>query len=219
MTTKDYSDQIKFFDPATVGFPVHVIGAGGIGNMIILLLAKMGIPEIEVWDDDYYELRNGPTEVAYSDQFFGQLKVEVAKRTINFLLGDSDIKVTPHPERVTANTKLEGYVICGVDSMASRSEIWKCIRACDIKIPVYIDARSAGEQVQVFTVQPLDMDDVENYESWLFDDQEATPLGCGARNIGYMSTYIGSIVAKNLTAFIHGDEVSFMAQKDLSKSF
>ena len=219
MIAKDYSDQIKFFDPTTVGFPVHIIGAGGIGNMIILLLAKMGFREIEIWDDDYYEQHNGPTEVAYSDQFFGQPKIEVAKKTIDFLLGDSDIKVTPHPERVTADTELEGYVICGVDSMASRSEIWQCIQACAINIPVYIDARSAGEQVQVFTVQPLDMEDVENYESWLFDDQEATPLGCGARNIGYMSTYIGSIIAKNLTAFIRGDKVPFMVQKDLSNSF
>ena len=219
MGPKDYSDQLSFFNPEMVGYPVHIIGAGGIGNVLAQLLAKMGFPEIEIWDDDYYERRNGPTEVAYSDQFFGQPKIEVAKKTIDFLLGNSDIKVALHPERVTADTILRGYVICGVDSMASRSEIWQCIQACAIDIPVYIDARSAGEQVQVFTVQPFNMDDVENYESWLFDDEEATPLSCGARNIGYMSTYIGSIVAKNLTAFIRGNNVSFLVQKDLASSF
>lgn len=218
MATKDYSDQIKIFNPTTVGLPVHVIGAGGIGSMLIPLFAKMGFSKIEIWDNDYYERRNGPTEVAYSDRFFNHPKVEVAKETVDFLLGYSDI-LTLHQERVTADTILNGYVISGVDSMASRLDIWKCIQNCAIDIPIYIDARSAGELVQVFAIQPFDIEDVENYESWLFDDHEATPLGCGARNIGYMSTYICAIVAKNLTAFIRGENIPFMVQKDLAKSF
>ncbi len=212
-----FSDQTKLFDPEKVGYPVHIIGAGGIGNMLVQLLAKMGFPEIHVWDDDIFEARNGPTEVAYSEALVGQPKVEAARDIVEHLVGDSVILVL-HNERVTKDTELTGYVICGVDSMKSREEIWDAIQANFVDIPLYIDARSAGEEVQVLSVVPFDSEDVQAYETWLFNDTEASKLECGARNIGYIATYIATIVSYNLTRFIRGEEIEFNIMRDLSRN-
>lgn len=212
---RNFSDQTKLFDPANVGYPVHIIGAGGIGNMLVQLLAKMGFPEIHIWDNDEFEPHNGPTEVAYSEKYLWRPKVEAAMATVDFLVGDST-KIIPHCERVIEDTLLGGYVISGVDSMRSRKDIWECIQNNFTEVPFYIDARSAGEEIQVLSFCPADFEDCEAYESWLFDDSEASGLECGARNIGYIATLIASIVSYNLTRHIRGAEVEFNIQKDLT---
>ena len=215
MMERVFSDQMKLFDPDKTGDPVHIIGAGGIGNMLVLLLAKMGFSEIHVWDDDDFEARNGPTEVAYSEKLVGQKKVDVARATVDWLVGDS-VKFVTHCERVTAETELSGYVISGVDSMASRKEIWQAVLKNALQVLLYIDARSAGQEVQILSVLPFSPDEVDAYETWLFDDSEASGLACGARNIGYMATYIASIVGYNLARFINGGQIEFNIQRDLS---
>ncbi|MDO4611926.1 MAG: ThiF family adenylyltransferase [Candidatus Saccharibacteria bacterium] len=213
---RDFSDQTKFFDPDSFAWDVHIIGAGGIGNMVVMLLAKMGVQKIHLWDDDNFELRNGPTEVAYSEKFVGKPKVDVAEKTIEFLVGDH-CEIIKHYERVTKKTKLSGIVISGVDSMASRQVIWQAIKECFLDVALYIDARSAGEEIAIFNVLPSDFEACEIYEKdWLFDDSEASQLACGARNIGYISTLIASIVAANLTKFEQGEELKFFQSLDAS---
>ncbi len=209
-----FSDQTKLFDPDKFAWDLHIIGAGGIGNMLIQLFAKMGVSKIHVWDDDIFEARNGPTEVAYSEALVGQPKVDVAAATVEFLVGNN-CEIVRHQERVTIDTPLSGIVISGVDSMASRKEIWNAISACFLDVALYIDARSAGEEIAIFNIDPLDEEVVKIYtEDWLFDDSEASQLECGARNIGYISTLIASIVAANVSKFEQGKELKFNQNVD-----
>lgn len=207
--TRDFSDQEKIFNPDTFGYDIHIIGAGGIGNMLIQLLAKMGVPELHVWDDDHFEVHNGPTEVAYSEKLVGEPKVDVAAATVDFLVGDN-CKIVRHYARVTPETKLGGIVISGVDSMESRKAIWAAVKEQFVDVPLYVDARSGGEEIMLFNVVPCDFEASEIYENdWLFEDEEASELPCGARNIGYISTLIASVVGANLAKFVQGKGVKF----------
>lgn len=204
-----FSDQERLFNPQKFHWDLHIIGAGGIGNSLIQLFAKMGVSKIHVWDDDIFEARNGPTEVAYSEALVGQPKIDVAAATVDFLVGDH-CKLIRHQERVTPDTPLSGIVISGVDSMASRKQIWKAVLNCFFDVALYIDARSAGEEIAIFNVDPMDDENAHIYEEdWLFDDSEATPLECGARNIGYISFLIAAIVAANVAKFEQGNDLKF----------
>lgn len=199
-----FSDQEKLFDPSKFAWNLHIIGAGGIGNMLIQLFAKLGVPKIHVWDDDIFEDRNGPTEVAYNEALTGEPKVDVAAETVKFLVGNH-CSLIRHNERVHPDTPLDGIVISGVDSMSSRKAIWQAIENSFPDVALYIDARSAGEEVAIFNIDPLDEEATHIYvEDWLFDDSEAAQLACGARNIGYISTLIASIVAANVCKFEQG---------------
>lgn len=207
-----FSDQEKLFNPDKFAWNLHIIGAGGIGNMLIQLFAKLGVRKIHVWDDDIFETRNGPTEVAYNEALAGDPKVDVAAATVNFLIGNHCTFVR-HQERVTADTPLDGIVISGVDSMRSRKEIWQAIQNSFPDVVLYIDARSAGEEIAIFNVDPLDEETAQIYEDyWLFDDSEATQLACGARNIGYISTLIASIVTANVCKYEQGKQPKFYQQ-------
>lgn len=203
MKMSDFSDQTKIFNPETWSWPVHLIGAGGINNLVVLVLAKMGITEIHAWDDDVLESRNLPTEVGYSTTMCGQPKVAAMADVIYHLM-PSGVEFHQHQERMTAQTKLSGVVIAGVDSMSSRQEIWRCVQDNFLDIPFFIDGRSGGEEVQLFTFSPSDFAAREDYETWLFDDSEAAALECGARNIGYISAYLAGEIGHLITMFHRG---------------
>lgn len=206
---RDYSDQTKIFDAERWGWTVHLVGAGGINNMVGPALAKMGVREIHVWDDDYLEIRNCPTEVAYSYQMVGRPKVEAMADAVRYLVGD-DVKVVTHEERITAETPLSGVVVCGVDSMSSRQIIWQCVQENLLEIPLFIDGRSAGEETAIFAFSPSDFEAAEIYaEDWLFDDAEATQLECGARNIGYIALYMATEICRIITRFHRNLPIEF----------
>lgn len=243
-TSASYSDQKAFFDPATWTWPVHLIGAGGINNSVGSVLAKMGIREIHIWDDDVLEERNCPTEVAYSYRMAGNYKIDAMADAIRYLMetnphcrlgthmdvpvgtpgcthcfdiGDNLLRVYAHYGRVTANTQLSGVVISGVDSMASRKVIWQAVQQNFIDVPLYIDGRSAGEDTAIFAFSPANFEDAAIYEeSWLFDDAEASPLPCGARNIGYISAYMASEIARIITRFHRNLPIEFYTPHDFS---
>lgn len=211
----DYSDQKQIFDVKTWGWPVHLIGAGGITNLLGPMLAKMGVREIHIWDDDVLETRNCPTEVAYSYQMVGRPKVEAMADAIAYLMGDST-RVHQHQTRVTAETELlPGIVICGVDSMASRKIIWQNVKAHWTDIPLFIDGRSAGEVTSIFAMKPFECD--SDYETWLFDDSQAMQLQCGARNIGYISAYMAAEIARIITRYHRGLPIEFHTQRDFRR--
>lgn len=213
----NFSDQDQIFDTKTWSWPVHLIGAGGINNLVGPVLAKMGVREIHVWDDDFLEDRNCPTEVAYSCQMIGQPKVAAMADAIHFLVGD-EVKVVQHQERITETTKLEsGVVICGVDSMASRKEIWENVKDNFMDIPLFIDGRSAGEETSIFAFAPADFRAAEDYETWLFDDEEALQLECGARNIGYIAAYMAAEISRIITRFHRGLPIEFNTQRDFTR--
>lgn len=213
----NFSDQQKIFDPKTWGWPVHLIGAGGINNLVGPVLAKMGIDEIHVWDDDILDDRNCPTEVAYSVKAVGQPKTAAMADAIRYLVGDA-VTVVQHQERVTEQTELKpGVVVCGVDSMKSRKEIWQNIKANSIDIPLFIDGRSAGEEIAIFAFAPVDFEAADNYETWLYDDEEALQLECGARNIGYIAAYMAAEIPRIITRFHRGLPIEFIVQRDAAE--
>lgn len=212
---KDFSDQTKIFNEATWSWPVHLIGAGGINNCVGPLLCKMGIKEIHIWDDDVLETRNLPTEVAYSYNALGNPKVSAMAETIYFL--DSKQGIFQHQERVTQDTILTGIIICGVDSMKSRQEIWQAVKASFLDIPLFIDGRSSGEETAIFAFSPSDFESVEKYEDgWLYDDEEAMAEECGARNIGYISMYMAAEFGNIITRFHRDLPIEFYTPRNFA---
>lgn len=199
----NFSDQLKIFDPSTWSWPVHLVGAGGINNLVGATLAKMGISEFHIWDDDILEARNMPTEVGYSTKMCGKPKVKAMADLMTYLI-PKGLKIHQHKERVDEKTELNGVVISGVDSMKSRQIIWENVKNNYLEIPFFIDGRSGGEETQIFAFSPADFSAREDYETWLFDDASALQLECGARNIGYISAYLAGEIGYLLTLFHRG---------------
>lgn len=109
--------------------------------------------------------------------------------------------VQPIAGRFEGQMPLSGIVISGVDSMASRQMIWEKVKF-NINVPLYIDGRIGGEVLQVFTIQPSQIEDIELYESTLFPDSEAAELPCTARSIIYTGFGEAAFICSQLKKWI-----------------
>jgi len=183
--------QLAILSPSEIPYPVTIIGLGGIGRPVAETLAEMGCREITLWDPDRVEEHNRPNQ-AYRKKDISKLKVKATKEIIQEFAEWCEVTVVP--EKFAGQRPLEGIVISAVDTMESRMKIWKAVRY-NLNVPLYIDGRIGGEIVQVFTVKPCQIEDIEAYEQTLFPDKEAAQLACTAQQIIYVGKMIGGLIA------------------------
>jgi molybdopterin/thiamine biosynthesis adenylyltransferase len=196
----DYGDQRAIFDPSEFSWPVHLIGAGGIGSALFLPLLKLGIGEMHVWDPDVVEPHNIPAQLLYRPSDVGSSKVECLRDFSRWV--EADCEVVAHPQMVTEDTELSGVVISGVDSMASRKQIWAAVRRNAIDVVFYLDGRIGGEQFELYSLCPCDPDESRTYEdNWLVSDEQTLELPCAARTVIHPPVVLAGEAVAHLTRF------------------
>lgn len=72
---------------------VFIVGAGGLGNQILLHLATSGVGHIGLSDPDIVKLDNLPRQILYSENDLGKYKVDVALEKIRAKNSDVDLKI------------------------------------------------------------------------------------------------------------------------------
>jgi hypothetical protein len=195
-TRRTYSIRIHKF-----GWGVTLIGVGGIGSAVVLPLVKLGVQELHLYDDDpEIEPHNIPAQMIYRLDDVGRGKLDAIVPNLA-PYHDTTCRIVAHCEQVNASTPLEGLVISGVDSMASRQAIWGAVKYNPL-VPLYLDGRLGGEQLHLLTVDPNDPTEVENYESeWLFADEEAEDLPCAARTVIGPPIVLAGLLVHQVTLF------------------
>ncbi len=133
---------------------VFVVGAGGLGNHIVLSLAALGIGELAICDNDTVKLDNLPRQVLYDESDVGKKKVDVAYLKIKNK--NSDVKVNEFDLYVDMNNAKElffGYdiVIDATDNFKSKFVIEEACKA--LHIP-YVSAGVSDFKGQVMVVTP-----------------------------------------------------------------
>lgn len=199
----DYFRQTDLYDPNRDLNPkITVIGCGGIGSQAALMLATMGVKKITLMDFDIVEEHNRPNQ-GYREKDIGRPKVEALKEIIGeFAEG---CEVTAINEKFT-DQDLEGVVIMAVDSMEAREMIWKKVKR-NLNIMLCIDGRLAGEYLEVFTIRPNGLEDIEYYEARLFSDEEAAELPCTAKGIIYIGGMIASFITNQIKKWAKEEEI------------
>lgn len=175
---------------------IHIIGAGSIGSFTALALVKMGFKDIHIWDDQDIGRENVSTQL-YGDGHVGRGKTDVLKRLLTDRLGPREehgLVITEHYERYVAQ-EIFGVVICAVDSMESRKQIWKASKRSTL-IPWLIDARMGAEQALLYTMKPSDVLDIKSYGKTLYSDDEALQEPCTAAGTAYTALLIAGMIGK-----------------------
>lgn len=199
----DYWRQLDLFAPEKFGnTPVHVVGVGATGSYVAYLLAKLGIRNIHIYDFDFVEDHNLPNQL-YRLKDVGRPKVEALSEIIEEATG---IKVTKHFERVTGQTKLEGYVFLLVDSMKVRLEIWQGAIKFKIGVKAMIETRMAIDNGRIFVIIPTQLDDVKIWESNYYDDSDAEPSVCSNQAVGPTVALISAHAVWKLIKLFNGEE-------------
>ena len=193
---------------------VTVIGCGSVGSFTAFTLAKMGVENITVYDDDTVTEHNLPNQM-FRVTDIGQSKVHALAEIVETF---HDVAVDAVSQRYTDQV-LSGIVIVAVDSMDVRIKIWKRVRY-NSRIELFIDSRMGAEVGRILAVNPSDPDDVAAYESTLHTSPEALHARCTEKAIIYTVLGIASgicgKVKKHLTHQpFHRDIVFDFAQSIL----
>lgn len=198
----DFWRQLDICSPQELRFPITVIGAGGIGSPAVLALAKMGASDLKVFDGDLVETHNIPNQF-YRLEDVGSSKVKALQEIVDDFTG---AQIGVREERFEGNQALRGIVIGAVDSMVSRSAVWKGVRHNPNSL-LLIDARMGAEVCLIYTIRPNRPADITFYESTLYTDEEAVSAPCTERAIIYNTLMIASLVLNQVKKFARGEEL------------
>lgn len=195
--------QLDLVSPDVLETPTHIVGCGGIGSFTALALAKLGCSRLHLYDDDRVEEHNVPNQL-FRLADVGRPKVVALSEILEAFTGTHP---SPHLQRVELD-RLQGIVISGVDSMATRKNLWwKAVRH-RAGIPLYLDGRLGAEVCRLYAIRPADPDDIRCYEQTLYDDMQAAPVSCTAAAIIYTGFAIASLIADQVKKFATGEPVA-----------
>lgn len=173
---------------------VTVIGAGAIGSFVVLQLAKMGLSDITVWDDDEVSDEN------MSNQFYrfrdvGRSKVGALCDIVKEFTG-TDIAV--RNERYDGS-ELAGIVVSAVDNMETRRQV---MDACSYKTRLLVDPRMGAEHAMLFGMRPNDDAELASYKKTLYSDEEAVAERCTAKATIYTVNLLSGLAVKLVKDFL-----------------
>lgn len=207
----------SIFNPMTWMHDVHVIGQGGIGSWLTIDLAVgLRLPSLDLYDEDVPEDHNiGPQAFTQAHVDNGTPKVIAIAETVQ-LLG-SPTEVSSHVMRVgqDCGVAFSGIVILCVDNMKSRAEIWQLLRY-NHQVELVMDARLAGDEFHLHTLDPCDPDQVERYEAWMHTDEEASVEPCAVRDDMHSASAVRAFITHNLVSFARDKPSAGLLQGELS---
>lgn len=173
----DLSRHISVFNPTAVKDDIHIIGVGATGSFVAMMLARMGVPVINIYDFDDVEIHNIPNQY-YDTGDLGKLKAEALADKLRLI--NPDITVNVGKEAVTPEdvSKMSGYLFSLVDSMKVRKELWEAAKANTNLINVW-ESRLGSDQARVYSLPIEEGLNYARYEQDFYDDDNAEVSACG----------------------------------------
>lgn len=177
-----------------------IVGAGGTGSWLSFLLARAGVTNLVVYDDDLVESRNNGGQFFKLNQV-GELKVQSLSDNIKDFTG---VEIYQYPEKYTTSCMVAPVMCSMVDNMATRKLMFDKWKNYDKKM-LFVDVRLDFEQSDVFIV---DDSNIETYEATLFSDNEVTEPQCTMRQTTHIAFHVHTAV-EGIINFIAGRPYKF----------
>jgi molybdopterin-synthase adenylyltransferase len=176
-----------------------VIGVGAIGRQVALQLATLGVGQLQLVDFNVVELSNDTTQ-GYALSDLGRSKVDATADDLRRL--DPELDVAGLAERYRPRLEVTDVLFCCVDSISTRSVIWK---GAGSRSQFWADGRMRGESLRVLAA----IDDVtrEQYSQSLFEPAEAQTGGCTNGGTYYAATIAAGLMVTQLVRWLRGQPV------------
>lgn len=179
---------------------IMIIGAGGIGSMLIHNLERLGIYDITVFDDDKVEKKN-LTYQHYNESHLGENKAIAISNQF------SGVKAEPY--LVLVPKQLKGYdlVICCADNLVVRRLLYMEGVGEDTNVK-WLDLRAQGRNAVLisYLFNPKLIDTVLTGEDGSFScqagDWDGTPRG-----VNMMNNVIAAMAGQWIQKWFNQEEV------------
>lgn len=186
-TAKHY----EYFQPDSIKENIHIIGCGAIGSTVAFLLAKLGLTNLILYDEDVVESKNVANQM-YRDADVGKPKVEALKDILADI--NPELEDTIQTRGFYKDEPLDGYVFMAADSIVVRRSIVESNKYNTNVIGMF-DFRMRLEDAQHYAADwsSVKMKD-DLLASMNFTDEEAaeqTPRSACRETLSFMPTITG----------------------------
>lgn len=186
---------------------VILAGVGGIGSYVGLLLSRLQIQRIEIYDPDIVESVNISGQL-YPLSSIGDSKTSALIRLMREF--SSYYNYNAHTGRFDEHSNAGPIMICGFDNMQARKIFFakwhtyvNSLSTEDRKNCLYIDGRLAAEEFQILSIQGDDERAIDEYKNkWLFSDDEAEATICSYKQTTFMANMIASMMVNVFVNFV-----------------
>jgi len=165
-----------------------------------MMLATVGVRSLTVYDADSMESGNVPMTLAFHQHDCGRRKVEIVRDRVR---EQSGLEMTAIPRMYAGEPFVAGSVVCCVDKMEARMEIWKRIKP-NPNIDLFVDTRTNAKFISIFAVRPSEAADVTHYEHHLYPSKNAAIQTCGMHGIVTVSALAACLAVDALTVMWSG---------------
>lgn len=188
---------------------IVLVGAGGIGSHLALLLERLYIKDLFIYDSDTIDETNMSGQL-YPGNSVGRSKAYTIADIIKDFCPATANNIYAVPYSYYSNGIVRNIMIGGVDNMDARRLVFgRWISHIDEKTQeerskcLLIDGRLSPDAFQVFAIQGNDERAIKEYnEKWLFSDEEADATLCSFKQTTYMASMIASTMANVLVNFV-----------------
>lgn len=212
----DLNKSREFFDPSKFNnLKCHIIGCGAIGSSVAELLARQGINNFILWDEDKVESHNIVNQM-FVEKDIGTPKTEALTKHLFEINPDiKQIKI----KGFCTNENLGGYVFLCTDSIKSR----RTIVENNIKnqaIKAVFDFRMTLLEGQHYAANWIKKNHRDNLLKTMdFTDEEAnknTPVSaCGFQlSVAPTVRIISALGVANFTNFLNNNTLKTFIQSD-----
>lgn len=183
---------------------VTVVGVGGIGSWTSLLISRLGVKSLTLYDDDTVELGNISGQF-YSSNDVDRFKVDAIQAAINRY--SVYYNATSINQKFESNSMVSPVVISCLDSMSARRTVfnaWRCAvnNSEDKSKFLFIDGRLSAETLQVFAVPGDDDSAIKRYKESIFPDYEADTEVCSYKQTSFMANMIASLITNVFVNYV-----------------
>lgn len=199
--------QTGFFNPLEIEKPIHVIGVGAVGSHVANALARMGLTNIHLWDEDTVGSHNIPNQLFFQSDI-GKPKTISMANTIKNINNDANVHLHPFYK----NETLDGYVFVCVDSITVRKLIYEN-NEYNLKLDAVFDTRIGLDDGQVLSADWKKEEDIKQIiEMSNFKQEEVyVPVSACGTKLTVLPT-----VAQAATEAV-ANFINFIKTKELKK--
>lgn len=196
---------------------VTIIGCGATGSILGVLLAKMGVGGISLWDGDTIEEHNLPNQF-FRESDLGKNKAMALKEVLESF-GGQDVRAVDGNFVPSSHVVSGEIVILAVDSMKVRKEIWEKSIKNKFGAKLFIDPRVGAESFRIYALRPTDTRAQVAYEETLYTDEGAAQVPCTERSIMYTVSLMASVMGKYVRNYVMGETNPFEFMGDLNNFY
>lgn len=196
---------------------VVLAGLGGIGSWCALLLSRLDIKSLSLYDDDFVD------SVNLAGQFYRKNQIKAYKvQAISTAIKEysSYYSYNTWARKFDYGSAPSKIMICGFDNMTARKIFYEKWTAYLNQYPsktnecLFIDGRLSADTFQVLCIKGNDEYNMKRYEEkFLFDDSEADETICSFKQTSFMANMIASYMVNLFVNFI-----SNLSNPDIEKS-